>query len=321
MIHYVYRISNIKENKHYYGVRSSSIEPKLDLGVKYFSSSSDKEFINEQKENKYKFKYKIIKTFETRKEAINLEIFLHNKFDVGCNVSFYNKSKQSGNKFDRSGISHTNETKDKIKSKIYSEAEKVVRSENAKGIKNGMYGKKHSDESKKKISESKKGTKSSDDTINKLKDGRRKGINHPLFGKNHSEESKKKISESKKGTIISDDHKKKISEKLLGKINKRSVSVSIYNKEGIKVITIATAFKRKLKEYDLPQALIASLDNNTTIFESNRSKIIAKNRGQEQYIGWYARRDNKNELDSSEFLEESEKATLANMEKILPQEL
>ena len=105
-------------------------------------------------------------------------------------------------------MEHTIETKNKIKSKVYSDEEKMARSENAKGIKNGM------------------------------------------FGKNHSEESKKKISESKKGTIISDEHKKKISEKLLGKINKRSVSVSIYNKEGIKVITFATAFKRKLKEYN-----------------------------------------------------------------------
>ena len=63
MFHYVYRITNKKENKHYYGVRSSKVEPKLDLGVKYFSSSTDKEFINEQKINNYLFKYKIIKQF------------------------------------------------------------------------------------------------------------------------------------------------------------------------------------------------------------------------------------------------------------------
>ena len=34
--HYVYRITNKIENKHYYGVRSCKIDPKLDLGIKYF---------------------------------------------------------------------------------------------------------------------------------------------------------------------------------------------------------------------------------------------------------------------------------------------
>lgn len=34
--HYVYRITNTKINKHYYGVRSSNIEPYKDLGIKYF---------------------------------------------------------------------------------------------------------------------------------------------------------------------------------------------------------------------------------------------------------------------------------------------
>ena len=67
--HYVYRITNTQTNKHYYGVRSSKVEPKLDLGIKYFSSSTDKEFIKEQKENKTIFKYKIIKQFNSRKEA------------------------------------------------------------------------------------------------------------------------------------------------------------------------------------------------------------------------------------------------------------
>ena len=36
--HYVYRITNLINNKHYYGKRSSKIEAKLDLGLKYYSS-------------------------------------------------------------------------------------------------------------------------------------------------------------------------------------------------------------------------------------------------------------------------------------------
>lgn len=39
--HYVYRITNKVENKHYYGSRSSNVPPIEDIGKKYFSSSSD----------------------------------------------------------------------------------------------------------------------------------------------------------------------------------------------------------------------------------------------------------------------------------------
>lgn len=90
--HYVYRITNTLEGKHYYGLRSSSVHPSNDLGVVYFSSSSNKEFIKEQKKNPHNFKYKIVKICSDRKSAAQFEIDLHNKFDVKVNESFYNLS-------------------------------------------------------------------------------------------------------------------------------------------------------------------------------------------------------------------------------------
>ena len=57
-----------------------------------------------------------------------------------------------------------------------------------------MWGKKHSDESKRKMSESKKGK------------------NHPMWGKIPSDETKNKISESNKGKKKSDETKRKMSE-------------------------------------------------------------------------------------------------------------
>ena len=102
--HYVYRITNKVENKHYYGCRTTKLEPKDDLGSKYFSSSKDKSFIKDQKENPNNYKYKIIKIFSTREEAIELEIKLHKKFNVGLNDSFYNKVKQKSTGFDTTGI-------------------------------------------------------------------------------------------------------------------------------------------------------------------------------------------------------------------------
>jgi hypothetical protein len=88
---YVYRITNKIENKHYYGVRQSKILPELDLGIKYFSSSTDKEFIKEQKLNKDHFKYKIVRRFKTKVEACEFELFLLRKFKVHKNDKFYNK--------------------------------------------------------------------------------------------------------------------------------------------------------------------------------------------------------------------------------------
>jgi hypothetical protein len=109
--HYVYRITNIIERKHYYGKRSSRIEPKLDLGGKYFSSSRDKVFKKDQKENPQNYKYKIIRCFESSPEAIEFEIRLHEKFDVGVNKSFYNRAKQTSSKFDTTGVGKTEEQK------------------------------------------------------------------------------------------------------------------------------------------------------------------------------------------------------------------
>lgn len=103
MYHYTYRITNIVEKKYYYGVHSCNCLPQEDIGVKYWSSSTIPEFIQDQKETPQNYKYKVIKIFETRKEALEHEIFLHAKFDVGVNKKFYNGSKQISTRFDTTG--------------------------------------------------------------------------------------------------------------------------------------------------------------------------------------------------------------------------
>jgi len=116
MYHYTYRITNKKLNKHYYGTRSSKIKPEKDIGIYYFSSSKDKWFIQDQKDNHQDYRYKVIKIFNTRKEALELEIKLHNKFNVGLNESFFNKSKQTSTGFDTAGTTYkrSQRIKDKI---------------------------------------------------------------------------------------------------------------------------------------------------------------------------------------------------------------
>jgi len=191
---YVYRITNKVEQKYYYGVRSSEIEPKLDLGIKYFSSSTDSDFRDEQINHPENYKYKIVRICSTSDEADALEIKLHEKFNVAKSESFYNRAKRTSMGFCRADVNHTLETRKKM-------------SETHKNM---------SDETRQKMSEAHKNI--SDETRQKLSEAK-KGENHPMYGKNHSEESKLKISEATKGVPKSDEHKQKISEAQKGENN------------------------------------------------------------------------------------------------------
>lgn len=100
---YVYLITEISTNKKYIGVRSCDINPENDLGKTYFSSSTNKDFINRQKSCKEDYLYEVLSIFKTRKEANEEEIRLHDLYNVGINEKFYNKAKSKSNGFDTSG--------------------------------------------------------------------------------------------------------------------------------------------------------------------------------------------------------------------------
>ena len=146
--HYVYRITNTKLNKHYYGTRSSKIEPSKDIGVKYFSSSSDIQFRDDQKNNPQNYKYTIVSEFNSREEALELEIKLHNKFNVGVNESFYNKAKQTSIFYDTTGIPLSSERRTKLSKKLKG---RVFSKETLERMRLGQLGNKLSEETKAKI--------------------------------------------------------------------------------------------------------------------------------------------------------------------------
>lgn len=83
-----------------------------------------------------------------------------------------------------------------------------------KGEKNPMYGKTHSEETRRKISEAAKNI--SDETRQKMSEAK-KGENNPFFGKHLSEETRQKMSEAKKGRILSDETRRKLSEAKKGR--------------------------------------------------------------------------------------------------------
>lgn len=163
--HYTYRITNLIENKHYYGSRTCDCNPIKDLGIKYFSSSSDKKFVKDQKLNPENYKYKVIKTFKTRKEAIQFEIKLHNYFNVGINESFYNKVKQTSTGFDTTGIPIC--------------LGRILSDKTKEKISKGNKGKQITEETKRKISKALQNTR-----------------------RNFTSEHKKKLSKSNIGKVI-----------------------------------------------------------------------------------------------------------------------
>jgi len=89
----------------------------------------------------------------------------------------------------------------------------------------GSSGFTHSEETKNKMSQTRKGKVPSEETRNKIGE-RQKGKVIPEYqknkisqshkGKKHSEETKKKMSEMRKGRTLSDEHKKKLSESRKG---------------------------------------------------------------------------------------------------------
>jgi 5-methylcytosine-specific restriction endonuclease McrA/predicted DNA-binding protein YlxM (UPF0122 family) len=89
-------------------------------------------------------------------------------------------------------------------------------SEALKGEKNGFYGKKHTENTKIKISEANLGRHHSEEAKRKISEVL-KGEKHPMYGKHHSKETKKKISETKSGKHLSEETKRKLSEVKKGK--------------------------------------------------------------------------------------------------------
>jgi hypothetical protein len=160
MYHYVYRISNTSDNMHYYGKRSSKIHPKEDLGIKYFSSSKDVTFLEDQKLNPQNYEYIIVAYCSTSKEALELEIYLHSYYKVGCNSRFYNKAAQTSVGFSTEGVKYSEERKAKMslinKGKKLSEEHKNKIRKASIGNKRNL-GKKHSDKTRHKLSEAGKG--------------------------------------------------------------------------------------------------------------------------------------------------------------------
>jgi len=146
--HYTYMLnidSGEDPRKKYIGVRSSVKRPEDDS---YLCSS--KHVINFLKENgEDKASKMVLAVWDSREEAVEHEMFLHDVFDVVKNPEFWNKSKQKSKGFDTTGLMAWNHGKklegvSKNKGVPKSEAQKEKQRQ-------ALLGRKMSEESKRKM--------------------------------------------------------------------------------------------------------------------------------------------------------------------------
>lgn len=204
----IYKTINLVNGKQYIG-RDSNNNPNY-----YGSGPGIIDAI--KKYGKENFKKEIIEVCSSHEELIKREEYWLNYYDAGSNRMFYNMNNNAfgsgkGKNSPMFGRKLSDETRKRI-------------SDTKKGDKNHFYGKKLSDEHRKKLSQALGGEKNP--MYGKRgKDSPTFGLK-PHFGKKHSEEVKKKISESLKGRVspnkgkpLSDETKKKLSDSFSGEKN------------------------------------------------------------------------------------------------------
>jgi len=163
----------------------------------------------------------------------------------------------------------------------------------AKIAKRSAMGRKMSEETKKKISESKKG-KSLSEAHKQLLSEMFSGEDNPFYGKKHTKESIRKMSEAKKGTVCSEGVKRKKSESMMGEKN------HFYEKHH----TLETLEKMRKPKSEEHKAKIREENNKRCksrwMYEKGTEKsIIVLRIDIEKYIkkGWlFGMQDNKKEI-------------------------
>lgn len=181
----IYKITNTVNGKVYIG-QSVRLSERLN---KHCNALKNNYHPNQHLQNAYNkygdvFQIEIIVYCDSEEELDDLERYYISYYDSMNPQRGYNK--EDGGSLNK----HLSEETRKKMSKNHPDMN---------GANNPMYGKMHSAETRKKISEA------------------MSGENHPMYGKTHSVETRKKISESLKGKKHSEKTRKKISKARKGK--------------------------------------------------------------------------------------------------------
>lgn len=181
-VHYTY-ITRSPDGRYYIGVRSCDCSPEDDP---YMGSHRDETYLPNRK--------RVLATFDSREEAYEHEIYLHELRRVDANPRYANRARQKSTGF------------------FYNQG--------TPGESHPMWGKHHTEETRAKISavhkgrpSHLKGTKFSEKRRAKQSELTR-GENNGMYGKNHSEETRKKLREANIGKVLDEETREKISDKV-----------------------------------------------------------------------------------------------------------
>jgi group I intron endonuclease len=210
----VYKISNILSGRYYIGY-STNINRRFTVHrSKLKQKCHDNIFLQRayNLDGEDKFIYEIIHICHTEEDAKEIE--LQYLTDLNIREELYNLN------FNNSGgdLLTNHPDKEKIREKIINSFKETLNNmtteeRNKKygriGEKNGMFGKTHTEEVRKKLSEIHKGNsyckgkKASEETKKKISDNAKLkiGDKNPFYGKHHSEETIQKIKEKSKGRL------------------------------------------------------------------------------------------------------------------------
>lgn len=198
---YVYICVQKYTGNFYIGYRERNVSIGVpssdDLGILYFTSGVIK------KEDFHNYEYYILAEFFDPIEAYwHEQLLIKEHWDNPnlLNKQYYDRDssrglfRHTGKTSGFTGRKHTDETKKKMSVPLTNEQKHKI-SEKLSGENHPNFGKKFSDETKQKISKSRE---------------KYKGKDHPCFGKSRSDETKKKLSIANSGKVISEETKQKM---------------------------------------------------------------------------------------------------------------
>ena len=212
---YIYKITNTVNNKSYIGI--SIHEPEKRRIREHLSGRGNRVIANAVKKyGKAAFTYEILEANVFDEFLPDLEVaYIANHNTIAPNG--YNLDSGGGGAGSPSEdtLCKMSEARKGKKRPPFSAEHRRKLSEASKGEKNPFYGRTHSAETLRKISQSKKGKKVSAEHIQKVAEANR--------GKKRSVESRRKMSEAQRGKTVSTETRRKISEAHKGKtISKES---------------------------------------------------------------------------------------------------
>lgn len=221
----IYLITNLFNLKKYVGITKFSLEER-------FSQHTKRGFILTEAIKKYgeqKFSIELVEVVESAERAYELEIFYIKEYNTKA-PNGYNLTDGGDGIF---GWNITDEYREQCSFRV-KELHKEKRI--------GMYGKKHTEETKKKMSESSKGNQNCLDRV--LSEESKQKISEKHLGKKLSEKTRKKISENhhdisgKNNPMYGKKHSPETIEKLKEKAKNRTKRFWVNNGIDEKLINI-----------------------------------------------------------------------------------